>query len=547
MNARVIQKIPRCTSPSPLQTKLVINKPGDIYEQEADRVAGAVMRMRLPSRAAVGLTRAQNVSRRKCAECEEGKEKNLRQKNSAGASTASEQNLVASPLVRDALRSGGRPLDSSTREFMESRFNYDFSHVRIHADRRAAASARSINALAYTVGRDVVFGRGQFSPYKSEGRKLLAHELAHVVQQSETTNGAAVVQRQTGMSPVLTQPSVAGISLPTKSVEFDAAETISATNPKVVELISAYKAAGFGATIKLSADFTEAAQLSSAKQKDEATQLMKRLHAVRDALTAGGVPADQVSIWPPTAFSTSAKGQVSADVMQGTSGSGLFPSTRPIPTLTPSPTVVPPATTTPSKSLSEMLSFKFKAGGAEFAIDLPKSATAKLPVALRAGKALAFELKAETSGTFSFSVTLDGLPHVRVRLEAQASVSKEKGTTGSAGLVIETTRTVCHAPSPESLKADITKAGDDLKKALQEAQAATKNEDKLSKLVDVASAIGDMYDAVDKAKKSCKQEPAATFKFGVQGPLSPPSGAPEETDPSKRPAPYIGGSITFHF
>lgn len=466
-------------------------------------------------------------------------------RGAAARSTLSES--TAPPIVHQVLSERGQPLDAPTREFMESRFNHDFSQVRVHADERAAASARCINALAYTVGRDVVFGAEQFSPYNSEGRRLLAHELAHVVQQSETTNGGEVVQRQTGMTSLLTQPSAAGISLPTKSVEFDAAEALSATNPKIVELVSAYKAAGFGATIKLSADFSEAAQLSTAKQKDESAQLMKRLRSVRDALTATGVPADQVSVWPPTAFSTSAKGQVSADVMQGASGSGLFPSTRPIPTLMPSPTVLPPKTTTPSKSLSELLSFKFKAGSAEFAIDLPKSATAKLPVALRTGKALAFELKAETSGTFSFSVTLDGLPHVRVRLEAQASVSKEKGTTGSAGLVIETTRTVCHAPSPESLKADITKAGDDLKKALQEAQAATTNEDKLSKLVDVASAIGDMYDAVDKAKKGCKEEPAATFKFGVQGPLSPAPGAPEETDPSKRPASYVGGSVTWHF
>ena len=87
------------------------------------------------------------------------------------------------PIVHDVLRSPGRPLDPATRTFMESRFGHDFGQVRVHADRRAAESARAVNALAYTVGRDVVFGAGQFSSETSQGRELLAHELTHVVQQ----------------------------------------------------------------------------------------------------------------------------------------------------------------------------------------------------------------------------------------------------------------------------------------------------------------------------------------------------------------------------
>jgi hypothetical protein len=90
-------------------------------------------------------------------------------------------------IVHEVLRSPGQPLDASTREFMESHFNHDFSHVRMHADRRAADSARAVNALAYTVGRDVVFGSGRYAPGTSEGRRLLAHELAHVVQQASVS------------------------------------------------------------------------------------------------------------------------------------------------------------------------------------------------------------------------------------------------------------------------------------------------------------------------------------------------------------------------
>jgi peptidoglycan hydrolase-like protein with peptidoglycan-binding domain len=87
------------------------------------------------------------------------------------------------PIVHDVLASSGRPLDAGAQAFMEPRFGHDFSQVRVHTDGRAAESARAVNALAYTVGRDVVFGVGQYAPGTSEGKRLLAHELAHVVQQ----------------------------------------------------------------------------------------------------------------------------------------------------------------------------------------------------------------------------------------------------------------------------------------------------------------------------------------------------------------------------
>jgi Domain of unknown function (DUF4157)/Putative peptidoglycan binding domain len=86
-------------------------------------------------------------------------------------------------VVHDVLRSSGQPLDIETRAFMEQRFGHDFSHVRVHTDGQAAESARAVNALAYTVGRDVVFGAGQHAPQTEAGRRLLAHELTHVVQQ----------------------------------------------------------------------------------------------------------------------------------------------------------------------------------------------------------------------------------------------------------------------------------------------------------------------------------------------------------------------------
>jgi hypothetical protein len=92
--------------------------------------------------------------------------------------------LTGSAGVDSVLRSSGRPLDRATRRDMETRIGFDFSRVRIHTDDRAAESAKSLSAHAYTVGSNVVFAPGRFSPQTTEGRHLLAHELTHVVQQT---------------------------------------------------------------------------------------------------------------------------------------------------------------------------------------------------------------------------------------------------------------------------------------------------------------------------------------------------------------------------
>lgn len=150
------------TLPTALQTKLPVSQPGDPYELEADRVADRVMRMAAPP-----------LIQRKCGPCEEEEQKLQRKENGAAPSS-----------VNHTLPSAGRPLDASSRTFFEPRFGRDFSNVRIHNDTKAAESARGVNALAYTVGRDIVFGAGQYSPGTQTGRSLLAHELSHVCQQS---------------------------------------------------------------------------------------------------------------------------------------------------------------------------------------------------------------------------------------------------------------------------------------------------------------------------------------------------------------------------
>lgn len=99
-------------------------------------------------------------------------------------------------IVDDVVRSPGHPLDAQTRAFFQPRFQQDFSQVRVHTDEKAAASARAVDAVAYTVGSDVVFDSGRYAPGTGPGEKLLAHELAHVMQQGSRpmADGASVSQ-----------------------------------------------------------------------------------------------------------------------------------------------------------------------------------------------------------------------------------------------------------------------------------------------------------------------------------------------------------------
>lgn len=141
-----------------------------------------------PAVKASGLTHASGLlvqRKRACGgsahgECEECQEKEATlQRRAIGTGPT-----TAPPIVHDVLRSAGQPLDAADHAFFRPRFGHDFSKVRVHTDGRAAESARSVNASAYTVGDHVVFGEGQYSPSTTTGGKLLAHELAHTVQQS---------------------------------------------------------------------------------------------------------------------------------------------------------------------------------------------------------------------------------------------------------------------------------------------------------------------------------------------------------------------------
>jgi uncharacterized protein DUF4157 len=166
-----------------LQTKLTVNTPGDRYEQEADRISEQVMRMPEPQ-----LQRActcGGVCPNCQAEQQDQEQVRLQTKRVLADDTGQ---VAAPPIVHEVLRSPGQPLDPATHVFMEQRFGHDFSRVRVHSDADAEQSARNVNAKAYTVGQDIVFASGQYAPHTTDGRKLLAHELTHVVQQGNGTS-----------------------------------------------------------------------------------------------------------------------------------------------------------------------------------------------------------------------------------------------------------------------------------------------------------------------------------------------------------------------
>lgn len=113
-------------------------------------------------------------------DCAEGSNQRLNVKRQADRSA--EHSFPANPGVDEVLRAPGQPLDAETRALMEPRFGHDFSEVRVHADEKAAQSAREVNSNAYTLGHDIVFAANQFAPRTPEGRQLIAHELTHVLQ-----------------------------------------------------------------------------------------------------------------------------------------------------------------------------------------------------------------------------------------------------------------------------------------------------------------------------------------------------------------------------
>lgn len=156
------------------------------------------------------------VASDKCEGCRETRAASLQRSPALVRSGEMDKGKVPS-IVHEVLRSPGQALDPATRAYFEPRFSHDFSQVRIHADTQAAESAAAVNALVYTVGRNVVFGAGRYSPHTQPGKQLMAHELTHTLQQRFTSRtqplslsdpgDAGEVQAERISTRVLNQPS----------------------------------------------------------------------------------------------------------------------------------------------------------------------------------------------------------------------------------------------------------------------------------------------------------------------------------------------------
>ena len=164
-----------------IQAKLKVGQLGDMYEQEADRVADEVMRMPEPQ-----VQRACAFSGEYPKYRAEQLGRNYKLLQNKPIQANNDEGMTAPPIVHKVLRLPGQQLDPATKAFFEQRFGHNFSQVRVHTGTVAAESAQAINAKAFTVGKNVVFGHGQYSPQSDEGRRLLAHELVHTVQQGAT-------------------------------------------------------------------------------------------------------------------------------------------------------------------------------------------------------------------------------------------------------------------------------------------------------------------------------------------------------------------------
>jgi hypothetical protein len=202
----------RLRTPPGSLSNFAIGPVDDEFEQEADRVADEVMRMATPPAADNGpaIRSAGPRIQRKCEACGADNDEPCTcvQRKAESASPA-----VIRSDAPSALRGGGQPLSSRERQFFEPRFGADFSRVRIHSDAAAAEMAQSLRARAFTTGGHIVFGAGRFTPETQDGRRLLAHELTHVVQQQRRPHAIQREAEPAADPRIVVTPTKQGVNI----------------------------------------------------------------------------------------------------------------------------------------------------------------------------------------------------------------------------------------------------------------------------------------------------------------------------------------------
>lgn len=280
-----------------LQARLEVSAANDPFEQEADRAAAQVLNMTAPAAdpltTKTGTTTAALVSRRPTP------------------ATGGVRRAPAS--VGATLRSPGEALAPSTRAFFEPRFGHDFSRVRVHRDAPAAASAREVAAHAYTVGHHLVFASGRYAPDSASGRALLAHELAHVIQQRAAVQRSSVSpepetrrtpsdideedERAPAEAPVVGGPAIEGPVAAAPATD-EAATQMPAPEAPLTEDADEHEAGGIGGVLQrqASGDPPEGGW----PEKEEAAEIRAQAAAAHECVHA--TPADPAECLPARAL-----------------------------------------------------------------------------------------------------------------------------------------------------------------------------------------------------------------------------------------------------
>ncbi|MCP5223413.1 MAG: DUF4157 domain-containing protein [Zoogloeaceae bacterium] len=403
--------------------------------------------------------------------------------------------------VAHTLGAPGRPLPARTRAFFEPRFGHDFSRVRVHDDAQAAASARDVSAHAYTVGADVVFGQGRFAPETGSGRALLAHELAHVVQQSD--GGTRRVSRQPDPDASTSDDASFEASMAEASCDIGALCRLSRRAPEVVSQ----------------------------------ARLMRIFRACHPGVSTAALVGGNPCLTPN--FGARARPRPGPVAPGPRRSPGTTPATGGAPAPAAGGGLSLPSTT-----------IAFSLGAAAVTIDLPASLAVRLPVPFRGAERVVFALNASPS-EFSFSVTVNAVPHVRII--ARASMTTEG--RGAAGLTVQTTRRVCRAVDPAAARSALQAAGTRLRDAIQAVQTPPAPDPEASEVsrtlapqmrfAEVIAAMANVHSEIERVGAPCREVPVAEFEFGAQGQLTTPD--TPSTPGTLPPASFIGGSLRFRF
>ena len=365
------------------------------------------------------------------------------------------------------------------------------------------------------------------------GRSLLAHELAHTVQQ----RGPGGPDLRTAQRESEARRAAGGIDGAAPMPHISAASLALSRDP---EPGTDDDDAGFEASMaEATCDIARLCRLSfSAPETVSPSRLLRAFHACHPGVSTVGLVAGNPCLTPHYGLPAAPPGP-----------------TAPGPRRAPGATPATGGTAAPAPAAGGGLSLPsttiaFSLGAAAVTIDLPASLALRLPVPFSGAERVVFALNASPS-EFSFSVTINAVPHVRII--ANASITTEG--RGAAGLTVQTTRTVCRAVDPEAARSALTAAGTRLRDAIQAVQTPPAPDPEASevsrtfaphaRLAEVASAIANVHSEIERVGAPCREVPVASFDFGAQGQLTTP-----DTPPSPGalpPANFIGGALRLHF